>query len=169
MQAYTRQVKAKPTHILSRFPGNNEAIKTSLSHEIISQIEKLLPANGLSDFLLVDVRVDNKNPQVLNIEQDALDNQSIKLTVCISCNSLIATEAQANSNQQDDAIKPRLTNREKDVLQFIVKGLSYSEIAQVLVMSVHTVTSHIKNIYRKLSVHSRGEAAFEAMQLGLIE
>jgi len=63
---------------------------------------------------------------------------------------------------------PKLTRRESDVLQLIAKGLSYNEVASVLIMSAHTVTSHIKNIYKKLSVHSRGEAVFEAMQLGLV-
>lgn len=61
----------------------------------------------------------------------------------------------------------KLTQRESEVLQLIVKGLSYNDIARTLVMSTHTVTTHTKNIYKKLSVHSRGEAAFEAQQLGL--
>ncbi|MEZ5657284.1 MAG: LuxR C-terminal-related transcriptional regulator [Burkholderiaceae bacterium] len=41
-------------------------------------------------------------------------------------------------------------------------------MAGALGISVHTVTTHIKNIYRKLAVRSRGVAVFEAMQLGLI-
>lgn len=63
---------------------------------------------------------------------------------------------------------PRLTQRETDVLQLIAKGFSYGEIAENLGMSPHTVTSHIKHIYRKLEVRSRGEAVFEALQLGLL-
>ena len=61
-----------------------------------------------------------------------------------------------------------LTPREREVLQLIAKGLSYQHIAQALQMSPHTVTTHIKQIYRKLEVHSRGEAVFEALQLGLL-
>lgn len=61
-----------------------------------------------------------------------------------------------------------LTPREREVLQLIAKGLSYQHIAQALQMSPHTVTTHIKQIYRKLEVHSRGEAVFEAQQLGLL-
>ncbi len=64
---------------------------------------------------------------------------------------------------------PRLTARESDVLELVAKGFSYSEIGAALGMSVHTVTSHIKHIYRKLAVRSRGEAVFEASQLGLIK
>lgn len=61
-----------------------------------------------------------------------------------------------------------LTPREGEVLQLIAKGLSYQRIAATLAMSPHTVTTHIKQIYRKLAVNSRGEAVFEAMQLGLL-
>lgn len=62
-----------------------------------------------------------------------------------------------------------LTPRETMVLQQIAKGYSYEEISTALGISVHTVTTHIKHIYRKLAVRSRGEAVFEAMQLGLIK
>jgi DNA-binding NarL/FixJ family response regulator len=61
-----------------------------------------------------------------------------------------------------------LTPRETEVLQLIAKGLSYQRIADTLAMSPHTVTTHIKQIYRKLEVNSRGEAVFEAMQMGLL-
>ncbi len=54
------------------------------------------------------------------------------------------------------------------MLQLIAKGLSYQRIADTLAMSPHTVTTHIKQIYRKLAVNSRGEAVFEAMQMGLL-
>jgi DNA-binding NarL/FixJ family response regulator len=61
-----------------------------------------------------------------------------------------------------------LTEREREVLSLIVKGFSYKEIAGLLAMSSQTVPSHIKNIYRKLAVHSRSEAVFEAVQSGLV-
>ncbi|MBX3635325.1 MAG: response regulator transcription factor [Rubrivivax sp.] len=61
-----------------------------------------------------------------------------------------------------------LTPREGEVLALIAKGLSYQRIAESLGMSPHTVTSHIKQIYRKLAVNSRGEAVFEALQMGLL-
>ncbi|MCP5424767.1 MAG: response regulator transcription factor [Gammaproteobacteria bacterium] len=64
---------------------------------------------------------------------------------------------------------PRLTGREQEVLRLIAKGFSYGEIADMLHVSSHTITTHIKNIYQKLSVRSRGEAVFEAMQMGLLK
>ena len=62
-----------------------------------------------------------------------------------------------------------LTPREIDILWGIAKGFSYAEIATNLGMSRQTVPGHIKSIYRKLEVHTRGEAVFEAVQQGLIK
>lgn len=64
---------------------------------------------------------------------------------------------------------PRLTPRELDILWGIAKGLTYNEIADRLGLSRHTVPSHIKAIYRKLQVATRGEAVYEAIQCGLIK
>ncbi|MGE0313403.1 MAG: response regulator [Lautropia sp.] len=62
-----------------------------------------------------------------------------------------------------------LTLKETDVLRLLAKGFSYAEIASSLEVTVHTVSTHIKSLYRKLAVRSRGEAVFEAVQLGLIQ
>jgi len=68
-----------------------------------------------------------------------------------------------------DAGMPRLSEREHEVLTLIVKGFSYAEIAGLLGVSSHTVTTHVRGIYRKLEVHSRGEAVYEALALGLVK
>jgi DNA-binding CsgD family transcriptional regulator len=51
----------------------------------------------------------------------------------------------------------------------VAKGLSFDAIGAALNISPHTVVAHVKKIYRKLAVHSRGEAVFEAGQLGLLK
>ena len=61
-----------------------------------------------------------------------------------------------------------LSPREQEVLAFIARGFSYGEIARLQDVSVHTVQSHIKNLYAKLSVHSKSEAVFEATRMGLL-
>ena len=61
-----------------------------------------------------------------------------------------------------------LSERKTEILQLLAKGMSFSEIGEILTISPHTVTAHIKKIYRKLQVHSRGEAVYEAAQMGLI-
>jgi len=62
-----------------------------------------------------------------------------------------------------------LTKRESMILDLIARGDTYGEVARQLSLSVGTVQTHIKNIYDKLSVHSRGEAVFEANRLGLLQ
>ena len=61
-----------------------------------------------------------------------------------------------------------LTARETEILRLVAKGLNFREIGGVLNLSPHTVTTHVKRIYQKLAVHSRGEAVYEASQLGLL-
>ncbi|MGE0361996.1 MAG: response regulator [Vicinamibacterales bacterium] len=61
-----------------------------------------------------------------------------------------------------------LSDREREVLALVSKGYRVPEIAALLTISPHTVSSHIKSIYNKLEVSSRGEAVYEASRLRLI-
>jgi DNA-binding NarL/FixJ family response regulator len=70
---------------------------------------------------------------------------------------------------QRDNQQPTLSPRETEILALLAKGLSYGEIAYLLEISPHTVTTTIKKLYRKLAVHSRGEAVYEANKMGLIQ
>ena len=58
-----------------------------------------------------------------------------------------------------------LTAREIDVVQLLAKGCTYGRVAQVLGISEHTVATHIKNLYRKLDVHTAAAAVFRVMQI----
>jgi DNA-binding NarL/FixJ family response regulator len=68
----------------------------------------------------------------------------------------------------ESADKPLLSSREQEVLEYIARGFSYSEIARLQNVSVHTVQTHIKHLYGKLAVHSKNEAVFEATKMGLL-
>lgn len=61
-----------------------------------------------------------------------------------------------------------VTEREIEMLRALAKGLSFNEIGDMYAISPHTVARHVKNIYKKLAVHSRGEAVYEATALGLL-
>lgn len=61
-----------------------------------------------------------------------------------------------------------LTARETDVLRLTAKGLTLNEVATALGLSRHTVSGYLKDIYRKLSVGTRAEAALEAARRGLV-
>jgi len=62
----------------------------------------------------------------------------------------------------------RLTSREMEVLQLLARGCTYIQVGDRLRMSVHTVESHVKNVYRKLDVHSARAAVWRATELRLL-
>lgn len=61
-----------------------------------------------------------------------------------------------------------LTDREKEILQLLVEGLSYKEIGTRLDISANTAKKHVINIYNKLHVNSRAQALHLAYQKGLL-
>ncbi len=72
--------------------------------------------------------------------------------------------------KEDKAVeKTLLSERELEVLQLAAKGYSYQDIAELLEVKVSSVSSYTRRLYQKLSVHSRSEAVFEAMRMGLVD
>ena len=61
-----------------------------------------------------------------------------------------------------------LTDREKEILKCLVDGMSYKMIADACFISADTVNGHIKNIYKKLQVHSKSEAVVKAIKTRLV-
>ena len=57
-----------------------------------------------------------------------------------------------------------LTEKEKEVVAGLVDGLSYKMIADRMSISIQTVQVHIKNIYRKLHAHSKGEVIARSLR-----
>ena len=74
-------------------------------------------------------------------------------------------QTQGKQNEEKDT---ELSSREKEVLTSLSDGNNYQEIADRLFISVDTVRHHIKNIYRKLHVHSQSEAVAKAIRKGII-
>jgi DNA-binding NarL/FixJ family response regulator len=62
-----------------------------------------------------------------------------------------------------------LSPREHEVLSLIARGCTYLEVANALKISDETVSAHLRNTYKKLSVHSRTEAIYEAGRLGILK
>lgn len=67
--------------------------------------------------------------------------------------------------QEDNGLTPR----EVELLEVFAKGSSYKEAARLLGISPLTVGNYVKSIYRKLAVHSRGEAVYEAVKTGQLK
>ena len=96
------------------------------------------------------------SPQkVLDSIQDVFDGKS-------SMNGIIARKVLEYFHKKPMVKNPdeyNLTKREHEILELLMDGLSYKEIADRCAISIQTLNSHIKNIYTKLGVHSRSEAS----------
>lgn len=96
------------------------------------------------------------SPQkVLDSIQDVFDGKS-------SMNGIIAKKVLEFFQKKPTVKNPHefsLTKREHEILELLMDGLTYKDIAEKCFISVQTLNSHIKNIYQKLDVHSRAEAS----------
>lgn len=79
-----------------------------------------------------------------------------------------AMEEVMNSLTCVKSLEVHLTARELQVIQLVAQGCTYALAADRLGVSLHTITTHIKNAYRKLEVHSAGAAVMRAVQLRII-
>jgi DNA-binding NarL/FixJ family response regulator len=75
-------------------------------------------------------------------------------------------QLQGRSTPDDDA--PRLTPRERDLLEQLAIGRSYAEAAERLGVSVSTIETHIRNLYKKLEAHSKTQAIARARTWGIL-
>lgn len=71
-------------------------------------------------------------------------------------------------NLEGIRIRKNLTERELEVLQYVVEGKTNKEIAQILTITHHTVKAHVASIIRKFGVKNRLEAALIAATKGII-
>ncbi len=65
--------------------------------------------------------------------------------------------------------RPELTDREREILQLLAKGLTNPELGEVLGLSRRTVKRELEELYRKLQVSGRVEAVVQASRLGLVD
>ncbi len=75
----------------------------------------------------------------------------------------LITHFQTESPAQENPLTPR----EREVLTHLARGMTLADIGTALALSRHTVSDHVKNIYRKLDISTRAEAALQARSLGL--
>lgn len=146
-------------------PGADIMVVTMSSDE--SSVLACIEA-GASGYVL-------KDPGKMNIARAVLDlraggapmSPAIARMVLAKVRQTKKTAAPTMTTQ--DTAAASLTKREAVILDLIAQGESYGEVAKQLSVSVGTVQTHIKNIYGKLAVHSRGEAVFEAHRRGLLQ
>ena len=76
------------------------------------------------------------------------------------------TEIMSTGHNMDN--KTKLTERENEVLKLLVQGKSNTQIAQELIVSVHTAKAHVCSILQKLCVDDRVQAAVKAIKEGIV-
>jgi len=79
----------------------------------------------------------------------------------------LARSNHAGPSSGDADGRTPLTKREVEVLALLAKGMTYDDAARMLGISLGTIQSHVKSLYRKLEVTSKAEAAAEAVRRGL--
>jgi DNA-binding NarL/FixJ family response regulator len=72
-------------------------------------------------------------------------------------------------NRQSAGGRTELTDREREILDLLAKGLSNADIAGQLTISVHTVRNHVANLSAKLGAHSKLEVLAIAVREGLVD
>ena len=117
------------------------------AHEmkVISLICTVVDSNMLKDY-----------EESINLFDD-IDTLSAKLSGII------------NVSDEEDSDPDSLSQREKEILGYVVKGLTNKEIAEKLYLSVHTVITHRRNITRKLQVHSAAGLTIYAIVNKLVD
>ncbi len=73
-----------------------------------------------------------------------------------------------NGAPENNSERPELSEREREILKLVASGASNKQIAQQLVISLNTVKVHVRNIFGKIGVASRTEAALYAIRAGLV-
>lgn len=140
--------KKNPRYNIAVFEKNHDNIDSKLS-DLKNILIKYFPAqqpNYLLNEVLFDLSACEKDLEKHNHVEDHF---FVPITETLEKN-LSKQEEQTPVVEKSD----NLTDREKEILISVVKGLTNKEIAQELFLSTHTVISHRRNITRKLEIHS---------------
>ncbi len=119
-------------------------------------VTSALQAGALS-YLQKDVNID----QLVNAIRAAARGERIL--------SAEATQALINAATRPNAASYNLTEREREVLQYLVAGLTNAEIAERMYISRSTVKFHVSSLLAKLNVATRAEAITVALKSGLVD
>ncbi|RUL46524.1 MULTISPECIES: response regulator transcription factor [Lysinibacillus] len=143
--------------IKSKWPAINILMLTSFSDK-----DHVLPAleAGAAGYQLKDIEPDD----LVNSIRQIMSGENILHPVA---NSQLEKTLREEENLPH--VKNTLTPREKDVLAELTKGKSNREIASSLFVTEKTVKTHISNIFTKLEVQDRTQAALYAVKHGLTE
>ncbi len=142
---------------------DDQHIANKLS-ELKSLIIKYYPQNGENE-LLMSALFD-----IFLTEQDLATHCAIEDEILLpAVRKIERITMEQRRKSRPAAPVEELSDREKDVLREVVKGLSNKEIADALCISIHTVISHRKNISHKLNIHSPAGLTIYAIVNNLVD
>lgn len=116
---------------------------------------------GASGYLLKPTSTDSIIDAIRQVREGGAP---INATIASKMLSLFTRLAEPTSSAEQYG----LTKRERQILQLLVDGLTMARIADQLTVSYHTIDTHIRNIYAKLHVRTRGSAVAKAVKERLI-
>ena len=133
-----------------------------LMETIFEDDEKIFQSicNGAQGYILKSMPPDEILSSIREIHEGGAPMSPIVATKVLKMfKSNLTAEADDSFN---------LSVREKEILKCLVEGMSYKLIADSCFISTDTVNGHIKNIYKKLQVHSKGEAVAKAIKRNIV-
>lgn len=121
---------------------------------------------GAGGYLLKDGGADQITSAILQL---VAGGAPISPSIAMHLLKRFRHEDQPAMEGADENKMEPLTTREKEILNYVSYGYTAQEIAKQNNISIHTVNTHIRNIYSKLAVNSRAEAIMKAVRHGIIK
>jgi len=150
--------------IKQMYPNTKVIVLTShdREEEVIASL-----GSGASGYCLKDIDPNTLSNVIKNVAKGAcwIDSNVAHLALKLFPKPE-NTEIMSTGHNMDN--KTKLTERENEVLKLLVQGKSNTEIAQELIVSVHTAKAHVCSILQKLCVDDRVQAAVKAIKEGLV-
>jgi DNA-binding NarL/FixJ family response regulator len=151
---------AATARIVADAPGARVLVLTTFGDDAV--VVDALRA-GASGFLLKDTR-----PEDLLAAVHAVAAGEARLDPAVTA-AVVAQVRRRPARLVDPAVLDRLTDRERDVLRLLARGLSNAEIAGELVVAPGTVKTHVASLLAKLGVRDRVQAVVVAYESGLVD
>ncbi len=152
---YKIREMAKDTHVIVLSAGESK-------DEILASL-----GAGANAYCLKDIAPDALSMVIKTVARGACWVDPIAASAVMSCFPKPKNIASISMYRSDSMMAP-LSEREHQVLRLLVDGKSNTEIAEELIVSVHTAKAHVCNILQKMCVTDRVQAAVKAVKCNLV-
>ena len=149
-------------HIKNILPETKVIMLTSFNEKklVLSAFK-----SGANAYCLKNIKLD----ELINVIKSVLNGAIwIDPSIAQFILEIIQSNDMSIESQETESYDFDLTAREKDILKLVALGKSNKEIADELILSIHTVKNHLKNILQKLCVEDRTQAAILAIKEKLV-